>query len=94
MIVQKDNLKKEFGNNLKLGSLRLGKGFLHVSSYENCVRAGLMVVNSKNNEDTDMRCYYYCEDVRQKKFLSKNGVEVKKIIESTCRHILKPKALD
>lgn len=39
--ILRENHKKEFGNNLKLGCLRLGKGFLYVSYYGNYVRVAL-----------------------------------------------------
>jgi hypothetical protein len=49
-MMQKDNLKKEFGNNLKLGSFRLGRAFLYVSYYEYCVRVALLMPNFLGDE--------------------------------------------
>ena len=33
--IVRDNLKREFGNNVKIAGLKLGSGFLHVSDSEN-----------------------------------------------------------
>ncbi len=33
--IVRDNLKREYGNNVKIASLKLGSGFLHISSSEN-----------------------------------------------------------
>lgn len=51
-LISRDNLRKEFGNNLKLGSLRLGRAFLHVSYYESYVRAGLLMPNFESSDET------------------------------------------
>lgn len=91
--MQKENLKKEFGNNLKLGSFRLGRAFLYVSYYESCVRVALLMPNFLGDE-TQFTSRYYCEDLNHRQFLTKNGAKVKKNIEWVCKHFLKPRALD
>lgn len=66
-MVIKDNLKKEFGINLKFGCFRLGKAFLYISGYENYLRVALM---TGKQSTTDFGTYYYCEDLKNRRFLT------------------------
>ena len=45
--LQRESIKREFGNNLKMGCLRLGKGFLYVSYCNNFVRAAMLAPKSR-----------------------------------------------
>ena len=61
MAMVRDQLKRQYGTNIKMASLRLGSGFLHVSFSENgeLIRVCLFAKQSKPRQTYILKYYIY-----------------------------------
>lgn len=78
---------------MKLGCLRLGKGFLYVSYMGNFVRVAMFAPKNRPGHEFVYVCYHYIEELPGGMFLTDNGAENKAHILSACKSILRTNAL-
>lgn len=89
----RENTKREFGNNLKMGCIRLGKGFLYVSYLNNFIRVAMVTPKNRPGQEFVYVCYNYIEELPTGAFLTARGAENKAHILSVCRTLIKPNVL-
>mgnify|MGYP000852487708 FL=1 len=89
----RENIKREFGNNLKMGCLRLGKGFLYISYLNGFARVAMLAPKNRPGQEHVYVCHHYIEELATGNFLTAQGTENKAHIHSVCRSILKPTVL-